>query len=741
MEELYLCIPLIGCLSVVEQFYLGIALVFLGGVIVGGVAVILAARPRASEDASHIRRDESGNIFFMLFGAVALVGVIGASTMQIANGPVRTMAEVTKRTVAENNMIAGARLAIITSTTLQADSGDCDADGFVEPFPSRNPGGASAPSGGGLLPSEVAIAKLDPWQNEYGYCVWDHGPLSVSDDVAGCGGATARRLEGGNLNTQYALALISSGPDRVFQTSCNDWVDVAPADGEPDVPLLVKVSGSDDIVLGHTYAEASALGGGLWKLKEGAPDTAAIEKDLEVTGGMEMSGALNLLSQGLILPGDPGDDSITGACSAVNDQQLRRNTSTSPPTIEICDVAGSGNWEAARGIGLWKSSGNDIYYDDGDVSLTGSGNFEYWFDNTNDGSAGIDTAWRLISNDGTGNFHTYINSTGSSSPVYETDGTAYHEGYSPGQDTYAFQGAVSGTAGGAITWQDIMALDLANARAGIGTTSPSEKLDVAGSISLDEELRLRDPGGNWYTFNERDSSNYPTGIGLRPDTNPNAGDVLFSVQSTGGSNRFYVQQSGYIGTDDNDLWIGGTGDSYFAGDVGIGTSSPAYALDVNGDIRARSGYYRGDEANEYIHFQASDDSIRFYTQNNLRMTLANTGELTVTGEVDANIIRTNDFGGDRWCKANSFGRIFCDKNDPGGGSPSCTTRTKTNGANDSTESKSCNSGETRTGGGCNCSGSGGFFLRRSYPSGSGSWTCKCAGGADSTTAYVVCCTF
>jgi hypothetical protein len=58
-----------------------------------------------------VRNSQSGNVFFALFGAVALVGVVGASSMQIMKGPVRSMSEVTKRTVAENNMIASAKLA------------------------------------------------------------------------------------------------------------------------------------------------------------------------------------------------------------------------------------------------------------------------------------------------------------------------------------------------------------------------------------------------------------------------------------------------------------------------------------------------------------------------------------------------------------------------------------------------------------------------------------------------------
>lgn len=211
-----------------------------------------------------IRYSQSGNVFFALFGAVALVGVVGASSMQIMKGPVRSMSEVTKRTVAENNMIASAKLALIAATS-QSDSGDCDADGYVEPIPFEA-SATGAPAGGGHLPAAIGAAMNDPWDTRYGYCVWDHGAVT-----AGCGGGNY--LTGENGATGYAIAVISAGPDRQFQTACNAY---------PSVAALDKTPGTDDIVLGYTYGEASALAGGLWNLKSGDAETAEINRNLEV---------------------------------------------------------------------------------------------------------------------------------------------------------------------------------------------------------------------------------------------------------------------------------------------------------------------------------------------------------------------------------------------------------------------------------------------------------------------------
>lgn len=207
---------------------------------------------------------QSGNVFFALFGAVGLVGVIGAASMTILKGPVAGMQKVTKYTVAENAMIAAGRLSIV------AANADCDDDGVNEPLEWADAGAEPAPSGGGLIPSAIGAAKQDPWGNTYGYCVWDHG---AAIDNAGCGGASQNRLAGdADIESDaggIVIALISSGPDRVFQTSCGD---------DPD--YVTKPSGSDDIVLTYTYGEASDLAGGLWQPK--GDETAEIARDLEV---------------------------------------------------------------------------------------------------------------------------------------------------------------------------------------------------------------------------------------------------------------------------------------------------------------------------------------------------------------------------------------------------------------------------------------------------------------------------
>lgn len=280
---------------------------------------------RGKQTQTAARRRQRGSLFAALFGAVAMTGVLALGVNAVMKGPIAAMGEVSRKTIAENNMVASARLAIVMSTS-QPSGGDCDADGYIEPLPYRNAAAGPKPAGGGYLPNTIGAGMIDPWQTEYGYCVWDHGGKTPADNVAACGGSSAKRLKGAPKATQIAIAVVSAGKDKTFQTTCNAFVD-ANADGTPDTPLLNKPAGSDDLVLGYTYAEAGKIGGGLWNIKSGDPGTAEIgARDIEIKGSNGATAARIGYDAGLGVSG-------VGDFSAVKSDQVFSKSGTAPVNL------------------------------------------------------------------------------------------------------------------------------------------------------------------------------------------------------------------------------------------------------------------------------------------------------------------------------------------------------------------------------------------------------------------------
>ncbi len=311
--------------------------------------------------ATNLISDQSGNIFFALFGAVIIVGLLGSVVVSTMRGPLSTMVQVQTHTQAESEMAIASRLALMEATQLSGD-GDCDLDGFVEPLEYTVGAG---PSGGGFLPNEVGSARIDPWGTDYGYCAWDAG--GITNDAACELDATAgnQRLNG-NANptddTYTVIAVISAGPDQTFDSSCNGGAS----------PSVSK--GGDDIVVEFTYATARASTNGLWNIKSGEPNVAEINKEIEVSGNIDLNiggvgtGQLVLGAASMLYP----TQAELSNCNGANENLLRVNTSADPDTLEICNESDSSPgvyaWESvAAGAGaVWsRGIGDDIFYNDG----------------------------------------------------------------------------------------------------------------------------------------------------------------------------------------------------------------------------------------------------------------------------------------------------------------------------------------------------------------------------------------
>jgi hypothetical protein len=124
---------------------------------------------------------------------------------------------------------------------------------------------------------------------------------------------------------------------------------------------------------------------------------------------------------------------------------------------------------------------------------------------------------------------------------------------------------------------------------GVGTTSPSYKLDVSGTGRFTENLFIE--GVNTPTITITDTTNNLEGK-IRVANNYMYIDADNS--DTVGSTRILLRTDGVeaLRLDENQnatfggtIAVQGTGNSSFAGNVGIGTTSPSYKLDVSGTGR------------------------------------------------------------------------------------------------------------------------------------------------------------
>lgn len=219
-----------------------------------------------------------------MFGAIALVGILGVGVSNFIKGPLTSSVKITRTNVAESAMAVTAQVSVMAA----ASQANCDADAIVEPLPYKVTS-LPRPVGGGYIPDILGTNKIDPWGTQYGYCVWDHGASSCGSPQRLAGTAT-------NPDGQTVIALVSAGPDKTFTTTCRTFAAAdTNADGDladaGDLALVSKAASTDDdILFTYSYAEASGASGGLWTLKSSDPNVATIGKNLEVTGGSTFSG-------------------------------------------------------------------------------------------------------------------------------------------------------------------------------------------------------------------------------------------------------------------------------------------------------------------------------------------------------------------------------------------------------------------------------------------------------------------
>ena len=122
-------------------------------------------------------------------------------------------------------------------------------------------------------------------------------------------------------------------------------------------------------------------------------------------------------------------------------------------------------------------------------------------------------------------------------------------------------------------------VDITNDRVGIGSTIPNVKLDVDGDINVSGVITASSFSGS------ASNATYATTAGISTSVIGGIGSIT-QLQVTGISTftngPVLVGSASSTGTTSQRLQV--TGGGYVSGNLGIGTTSPQYSLDVSGDI-------------------------------------------------------------------------------------------------------------------------------------------------------------
>lgn len=542
-------------------------------------------------------------------------------------GPLTTMVEVNRIEETKAEMSIGLRLLLLGAS--EQDPGGAPDDVLTEPLAPE--AWAAAPAGAGKIPGTGNSAKQkDAWGTYYAYCAWNNG----SDHAA-----IGTILSGGTSTNNIAVALISAGPDRQFQTTCQ-----ANSGGNVITP---QDGGGDDILRKYNYNDAVAGSDGLWALQAGAEgDEARIEEEINVGGGASAVSTFEggaSFGSNIQTEGNVNTDVIGPVPSGTQDFvefthgiQLGDTATCSNGMLRVhsgkLELCLGGAWNEV-GKALWVEDSNGMRNDDALAAHVGIG-------------VGSSAAYGLFVNGGTATDVLKATST------VDFDATLNVDGAVTLKSTAGIDGAAT----------------LGSTLEVAGDTDLNGKLDVAnttdmhGDLTVNSDVFIKKTGGTKGNLSVEDAITATEGdiTATAGDVVATAGDVIATagnVEATAGN-----VTAGDSMTAQNNI-TATTGDiTATAGDVVV-TAGNVVALGAGGKIVGKSFHRGSDSALDFSDIEACDPETEKTVWSGVSGWGCEPDNGTGTGTGGESTLedvlgRGNDAGGQN---AEDFGKIGADE--------------------------------------------------------------------------------
>ncbi len=400
-----------------------------------------------------------------------------------------------------------------------------------------------------------------------------------------------------SVGTNY-LDVSDDGSNVIFDTNSGEFqfkdkVSIQASLNVGDIGALTTITGNSDLTINMSGGDVILsngvtlnIGGSgsdvaynlIGDTTSGASSTVGSDDDLYIEGNLEIDGTLDL-------DGAFDFDGTTFSAVASAGQANAIELIASSGGIDISTGSGTGDIDILSGdtINLKAVSGNLNFSSGTTTTQSGlvintSGDLVSYGDLTladgkviNVGGNGSDTAYSIIG-DNTDNVSAAVNSD---DDLYiegnlEVDGTIYGNvsgsitpaGFTEGSVIFVDSGGSLSQNNSNFFW------DNTNTRLGLSDTTPDDRLDIEGT-SLGYNFLF---GSSGITFSGSGTNNFVM----------KAGGAISLSGGTGQSTAsgLTIDTNGDVTVSDNDLFV-----DVSAGYVGIGTTSPSYILDVNGDTR------------------------------------------------------------------------------------------------------------------------------------------------------------